>query len=258
MQRFATIFCHPVKTPRMKKAALLILSALIYCAACKTSIHDSGCIVRYTGPTTFSNLTPGQRDTIQSLFRANGLSTDNLQFTYYYADTVTDSGVRYYNQFAGATFIRNGLPVFFEAQYWSFLNGIYHPAAGYAVPPATGGDTSGHQTLATLRNAFFKTYESALYTNRAFAGDPHLHRPGSYYRDSCLSAQLGYLDASSQPGNNTPYNTQLIKVWKVSPGITPFPRIAPSVFVVDSTGFAWCKIAIYPGEAFPIDYMNPQ
>ncbi|GGB17725.1 hypothetical protein [Puia dinghuensis] len=242
------------------KQAVLILGVIIYCTACKTSVHDNGCIIRYTGPGAYSYLKQGQLDTIQSLFRANGLSMDNLQFTWYSGDTVVDSGFHLFVQYADASPVLNGLPVFSSYRYWAFRNGVfYRPNSNTAPFPPTSGDTTTHQTLLGLRSLFFKIYEAALFSLQNTA--PHLRRPGYYYRDSCLFAQLGYIDASSQPGSATAYGTQLLKVWEIVPqqealpGITGVHTLAPTVYVIDSSGTGWCAFPYYPGD--PILIYSP-
>jgi len=239
----------------MKKVAL-ILAVLLGGLACKRTIHDSGCMTRYTGPAIQSFLKPGQLDTINQLFSANGLSTANVEFTTYYGDTASDSGVSYYNQSVLAATFLNGLPVFFSNKYWNFKNGIYTPQNSYNnfTPTVADNDTTAHQTLPALRNSFFTIYEAGLYvTNRPVPSNlpppnkSYPARPGSYYRDSCLVAQLGYIDASAQ-GNQVPYNTQWLKVWKITLQSTP----SPGIFVLDNTGDGWGYSFYYPGEKFLI------
>ena len=239
----------------MKKVAL-ILAVLLTGIACKRTIHDSGCITRYTGPAAPSYLLHGQLDTIDHLFSANGLSAANVEFTGYYGEPGTDSTGSYWYQAVQATTLLNGLPVFSSYKYWAFKNGIYYtPNGAYNYNPTVAdNDTTAHQTLPALRNSFFKIYEAALYvTNRPATSGPltpyksHPARPGSYYRDSCLIAQLGYVDASFR-GNQVPYNTQWLKVWKISLQSSP----SPIVFVLDGTGEGWCYSVYYPGEKFLI------
>lgn len=229
----------------MKKAALILATLFFYCVACKTSVHDNGCISRFNGPTP-SYLKPGQLDTIKNLFSANGFSTADLEFTGYYSDTATDSGVFHFNQYVSAAPTLNGLPVFFSSKTWYFRNGVYYLRYSYNnfTPVAANKDTAGHQTLPALRSLFFKTYESALYSNNYIAQGNRIHRPGIYYRDSCLLTQLGYIDAAYLQENNLPYNAQWIKVWQVKVQSSP----SPMVFVIDSTSVAFCTFSYYPGE----------
>ena len=233
----------------MKKVPL-ILAVLFGAIACKRTVHDSGCITRYTGLAAQSYLLPGQLDTIGHLFSANGLSTANLEFTGYYGETFADSGGSYWYQGVQAATLLNGLPVFFTYKNWAFRNGIYYAPNGYNSynPTVADNDTTAHQTLAALRNSFFKFYEAGLYVTKRPADQPSPSksfpaRPGSYYRDSCLIAQLGYIDASLK-GDQVPYNTQWLKVWKIS--LHSYP--SPVVFVLDGTGEGWCYSVYYPGE----------
>jgi len=241
----------------MKNAAL-ILTAVAFLTACQRSVHDSGCITRYAGPPYYTtSLKAGQLDTINALFSANGLSTANLIFMAYYSDTTKDStGTPYFIQGAYASVTVNGLPVFFSSFAWYFRNGILQPANYGPRYDYPGNDTTTTWTLPALRSQFFKTYEAALY-NRNYRS-PLLARPGTYYRDSCLYAQLGYVDAASQPNSGTGYGKKLLKVWRVMPSnpnaVIPFYRYpAATVFVIDSSGFAWCPAPLYPGGPIAFD-----
>lgn len=241
----------------MNKAAL-ILAAVAFLAACKQSVHDSGCITRYDGPPYYTvPLKAGQLDTINALFSANGLPTANLNFTGYYSDTLKDSsGTPYFNQGVYANLSVNGLPVFNLGFGWNFRNGILQPNSygpQFAYP---GNDTTTTWKLPALRSQFFKTYEAALYGGNR-SRSPLLARPGSYYHDSCLYAQLGYIDAWWS-NNSLPNGKNLLKVWRVYPS-NPNPVVmfyrspVPVVFVVDSTGFAWCPAPTYPGGPILFD-----
>jgi hypothetical protein len=212
---------------------------------------DSGCISRYTGPASLFSLNSHQLDTVQYLFRTNGLSTDNLQFTAYYSYAREDSGILHYYQGAAAYHLINSLPVFEPQYYWSFRDSIYLPG-NHPPLPDPGSDTTTRQTLTALRGLFFKAYQSLIYSDKELIAMPRLRRPGYYYHDSCLVAQLGYLDASRQPNSNIPYNKKLLKVWKItSKGAIPYGA-GPVTFVVDSTGDAWCTYPYVPGIPFPL------
>ncbi|HVU95974.1 MAG TPA: hypothetical protein VHE34_12155 [Puia sp.] len=239
------------------KNATLILIAVAFLAACKQSVHDSGCITRYDGPPYYTvPLRAGQLDTIHALFGANGLSTANLNFTNYISDTAKDtSGIPYLSQGIYATLNVNGLPVFNTNLNWYFRDGILQPNNYNPQFDYPGSDTTTTWTLPALRNQFFKSYEGALYkTNHR---NPLLARPGIYYRDSCMYAQLGYID-QWWSNNSLAYGKKLLKVWRIVPS-NPNPVVmyyhAPSaiVFVVDSTGFAWCPFPTYPGGPISID-----
>jgi hypothetical protein len=243
----------------MKKVTL-ILCGVVALAACKRSVHDSGCITLKTGPVyNYVPLKTGQLDTIKSLFSANGLSSADLTFSYYFSDTLKDStNTPYFNQQAGASLTINGLPVFNSTLNWDFHNGIlylpYTNNPGYPNP----GDSTSHQTLPALRSLFFKTYEAALYTGNGPnrpppTATPQLARPGAYYHDSCLVAQLGYIDAANQPNSGLSYGKKLIKVWEIYPEHTIltsllYRSLSPMVFVIDETGFSWCPFPMYPGD----------
>jgi hypothetical protein len=243
------------------KNATLILALLSALVACKRSVRDSGCISRYDGPSgNYPSLKAGQLDTIKSLFNANGLSLANLNFVYYYSDTAKDTtNIPYFNQQVSATLSVNGLPIFYATMGWYFHNGVLFQSNSSSLNyPNPGSDTTAHQTLPALRSLFFKTYEAALYTSNgpnlpAPTASPRLGRPGEYYRDSCLIAQLGYIDASWQPNSGASYGKKLLKVWQIYPEhVIPMPLqyrpLSPIVFVIDETGFAWCQAPLYPGD----------
>jgi hypothetical protein len=245
----------------MKKAAL-ILAALACFAACKRTVHDSGCISLYAGALYYQYTpTAGQLDTIKSLFGANGISMANLDFDGYYSDTLKDSsGTPIFNQMVYASVSVNGLPVFYINFSWAFHNGVLYPPSSanpqYAWP---GSDTTSHQTLPALRSIFFKTYEAALYSNKYIFQSNRLGRPGVYYHESCLGAQLGYIDATDQPNSGLPYGKKLLKVWRLFPQTStavgpPYRSPYPTVFVIDSTGAAWCPSPYYPGEPIIVPF----
>jgi hypothetical protein len=244
----------------MKQAAL-ILTAFAFLAACQRSVHDSGCITRYIGPPYYSTpLKAGQLDTINALFTANGLSTANLDFTGYYSSTIKDStGTPNFWQGAYASLKINGLPVFSSSFGWSFKNGILQPNNYGPQFDYPGSDTTTTWTLPALRAQFFKTYEAALYNKNA-ARNPLLGRPGIYYHDSCLYAQLGYID-QWWSDNSLAYGKKLLKVWRVAPSnptpvVMIYRALTPAVFVVDSTGFSWSPYSTFPGGPIPLDFQN--
>lgn len=247
------------------KYAALILAAVACLTACKHTVSDSGCIIRYTGAPYYTpGLKTGQLDTINALFSANGLPTANLKFMSYYSGTAKDSsGTPYLLQGIGASLSLNGLPVFYSSFSWSFRNGILQPqnsyGPGFAYP---GSDTSTTWTLPALRSQFFKSYEAALYSKNNGRTYP-MARPGVYYHDSCIYAQLGYLDAAWQPNSGRTYGKSLLKVWRLVPANPDPPTgvirmLTPIVFVIDSTGFAWCPSPNYPGQPIPIDFTLSQ
>jgi hypothetical protein len=236
---------------------VLILAVLACLTACKRSINDSGCISRYTGPAMYSWLKPGQLDTIKSVFAANGLSPNNYQFTSYYSDTLKGASTSVFNQVITAAPIINGLAGFNAGFTWTFQNGVWYTPYNFNPQyPYPGSDTTGHFSLPDLRSLFFKTYEAALFSNPNSRQDIHLGRPSIYYHDSCLNAQLGYIDAAYQPNSNIPTGNKLLKVWRVTPQgfirpITMYTLPQPAVYVIDSTGQTWCDYPTFPGQQSP-------
>jgi hypothetical protein len=245
--------------PTMKRSTL-ILAALACFAACKQTIRDSGCITRYTGSVYMRvSITDKQRDTINSLFAANGLSMAGYDLSTYYSTTIKDSlGNPVYDQIVSASITINGLPVFYSGISWFFFNGVWQKANTTTFQyPYPGSDTTGHQTLPALRSAFFRTFDSALYTKNNL-GSVKMGRPGIYYHDSCFFAQLGYIDASYQPNSGLVGGQKLVKVWKVfpenpAPVVNVYRAAGPDVYVIDSTGAAWPQYLFYPGGPILFD-----
>lgn|GEM_PF-1977830 len=243
------------------KHKALILAVLMGLAACKHTVHDSGCISLYTGLAQYqpNDLDAGKLDTIHHLFTANGISMDHLNFIAYFSDTVKDSsGTPIFSQWVNASLVFNGLPVFSSYLSWNFHNGVLFSPNNlnphYADPEP---DSTGHQTLSALRSLFFKGYEAALYTGHSPYRSKTLGRPGIYYHDSCLQATLGYIDASWPPNSSTTFGNKLLKAWLVRPvNAIPGPMFrgpAPAVFVIDGTGQAWCSYPLIPGAPILFD-----
>ena len=204
---------------------------------------DSGCITRVIPVLTDTLLPLGKLDSINTLFQQNNLSTANLQFYSFQDYMVNDSTYDGIQVQIVATQFFHSLPLFSVAgdKLFQFDNGKLQPPLphywnGYDGP-APDADTSGHQTLSTLRSAFLERI--AEYVN---PGGPN--RPDSTnYHDSCLVAKLGYIDASWAPGSTTRPNTALVKVWKVST-----LSIGPSVYVQDNNALSWPVALIYPNN----------
>jgi hypothetical protein len=195
--------------------------------------HDTpavDCITRVevSQPT---NVSVTQLDSINNLFTLNSLSTAGLQFYFYFVDTVTLPGYTGIEQQASAYISYNGLPVFDYSETFIFKEGIYQPAASFVYQGTVPGpDTTTHQTLEDLRTAWLNHYQQDTIYPPFINSHPSI--PGTKYRDSCLVAQLGYIDAATFSHGTALYGASLVKVWMVSPLSGGYPM----VFVDDSTG----------------------
>lgn len=170
-------------------------------------------------------------DSISTLFSLNSLSTAGLQFYFFMSGNFGAPGFSGIQEQVAANVFYNDLPVFAYDQYFIFNAGIYQPTA---TSPYTGQipgpDTTTRQTLDYLRTAYLDHYQQdTLWPPTAIS---HPVIPGTAYRDSCLLAELGYIDAATFSKGTVPYGLSLIKVWKVSPLSGGYPM----VYVVDSTG----------------------
>jgi hypothetical protein len=210
--------------------AAVLLFLYISCA----KHHDTptaDCITRvYTSQA--STVSASQLDSINALFSPNGLSTAGLQFYFFIVDTVALPGYTGTQEQAAAYLFYNGLPVFEGAETFIFDAGIYSQAASALYDGSVPGpDTTSHQTLEYLRTAWLTHYQQDTIFGGALNSRPSA--PGTAYKDSCLLAELGYVDAATFGSGPRTYGASLVKVWKVSPSSN---NNYPIVYVQDSTG----------------------
>jgi len=195
--------------------------------------HDTptaDCITRIDASQT-ATVSAAQMDSINRLFSSNGLSTTGLQFYSFFSASIVEPGFFGTQEQVAANVFYNGLPVFADDQYFIFNAGQYQPngTASYTgpVPPP---DTTSRQTLEDLRTAWLTHYQQDTIFGGASASRPYA--PGTAYSDSCLLAELGYLDAATFANGPRTYGVSLVKAWKVSPLSGGYPM----VYVQDSTG----------------------
>jgi hypothetical protein len=176
-------------------------------------------------------------DSIYTLFKANNLSTVNLQFDYFVYAGPGEQVI--------ATQFINGLPAWVGGYSITFEGGKYQPGGindGY-TGPAPNTDTTTHQTFSDLRHAFFAHIaESGFVGGGAANSTPRFPFKANSYTDSCLLVTLGYVDASRIPGSTIPPETALIKVWSV----TALHGGLPAVTVEDDNGSAWGVVLTVP------------
>jgi hypothetical protein len=191
-------------------------------------------------------------DSILALFQANNLSIANLQFLSY--STFYSSGIAPgYPGSPGyvgpavqvtATQFFNGLPAWVGGYSITFNGGIFTSGGkndGY-TGPAPNDDLTTHQTLSALRQAFLAHVTESGSSGGLANSAPSFPYMASMFADSCLLVTLGYMDASMIPGNATPPETALVKVWQV----TPLSGGLPIVNVEDDNSLAWGVVVYLP------------
>jgi len=211
----------------------LFLAGLLLFISC--SRHNSGsgtdCISRYY-PSTNALVRSGQLDTIDEYFQKNHLSTNNLQFLYVNRYTAQEEPDHHFVYQVGAGLILNGLraPNFNMAFDFDSTGELVDSAGGY-TGELPNNDTTGHQSLENLRQLFLANYKQCI-----IEGGPLNSKPLQAtvpYDDTCLNAELVYVDAGIQNNNYT--GRQLVKAWLVTSADYP---AFPVVTVIDNTGQA--------------------
>lgn len=222
----------------MKKYPLLwiIIPMLIVGIGSCTRRNDSGgennCISRYS-PSSEPLVTTGQLDTIKQYFQKNNLSTTGLQFTSAAAITIPGPAYNGITYLVGAQLWINGLRVpSSNIQYQFDSTGTLLNSVGAYTGQIPDNDTAGHQSLTSLRQQFLNNYKQCFISGGCM--NCGTTRPTASYQDTCLTAELVYLDASIQ-NNNTPSGKQLVKGWMVFPADN---ENFPLVYVIDGTGQA--------------------
>ena len=229
------------------KSTLLILIIIFFFSCSKKSgpastEYGNGCITRFVPNVNDYKISGADLDSVNALFAANNLSKNNLEFISFGVDTVVNILPGAYNgyqeQVTAIQFL-NGLPLLINGESFIFNAGIYQ---GNLNTGFTGSlqdnDSSGHQTLPNLRNAFL-AHVSESFMEGGAANSKPLVPVASDYINKCLTVVLGYLDASIVPKSNLAYNTSLIKVWRITPASDLSISYYPVVYVEDNNGVAW-------------------
>ncbi len=215
-------------------ASLLVLAGFGSCSRHNVA-KDNGCISRYQ-PSTSSLVTTSQLDTLDLFFHKNNLSISGLQFLFLDYDSDPNNFFGSYHgpyYQASADLILNGLrmPSFTIAFVFDSTGNLLDSAGGY-FGELPNNDTTTHQSLAGLRQSFLNSYKQCVIGGGCM--NCTLQHPTVSYLDTCLIAQLVYVDASIQ-NNSIPSGQQLVKAWLVSSADNPS---FPEVTVIDSTGQA--------------------
>jgi hypothetical protein len=228
------------------KIAALLPICLTFMLSCKKSESGSNspaadCISE--GSVTEESLAPplsqAQLDVINALFQQNNLSTANQQFFYVDSNYFTPSGYAYNVDQVMILSYRwyNNLPVFRWNDNYTFYNGVLQPSIIY-TGPAPGPNTTFRQTLSSVRTIWLNNYMKVA-TYGPLSNKPTY--PNAAWRDSCLTATPGYLDAAFFD-STIAWQTQLVKAWQVAPTGGPYPL----VYVEDSTAAAWPSDVFIP------------
>jgi hypothetical protein len=219
--------------------------ALLVCGfSCKKHNEpaDIICISRVTADVNDFGVSGVVLDSIYQLFSANNLSTANLQFHWISTNTVVSPSFSGTQEQVLATQFFNSLPVFQDDRYFVFNAGVYQSGSysGGFTGTIPGPDTAARISMLDLRTAFLNHVLESVLEGGAINSVPK--PPQGNFKDSCLVAALGYLDAAMIQGNTVDYNISLVRTWK----ITTANRSFPAVFVDDETGKAWGLVLSIP------------
>jgi hypothetical protein len=243
--------CQSRKDPKHMKMGLktssLHLIFLIFIISCKklepssNSTSAAGCISEGTIPVDSLEvpLTQAQLDAINTLFGQNNLSTANQLFfdidsanvipfdSTAYVDEVEILSYRWYNN----------LPVFRWNDNYLFYNGILQPSLIYdGLTP--GPDITFRLSLSSLHTIWLNNFMKAP---TYWPLGNKITYPNASYRDSCLTADHGYLDAAYFDPSIA-FGTRFVKAWEVA----PTGSYSPMVCIEDSTGTAWPVPVLIP------------
>jgi hypothetical protein len=228
----------------IKLAPYFVVSLVFFIVYCKkpapmSNETASGCISDETVTLTSgaSVVSQPQLDVIVNLFRQNNLSTADQQFfsidsNYFqppgYTTEVDQVDILSYRWY-------NNLPVFRWNDNITFYNGVFQPQASIVyIGDAPGPDASFHQSLASLQTIWLNNFMRVGTYGPLMADTVPVH-PNASYRDSCLIAKRGYIDAGYFTASAFTYTGRLVKAWTVA----PLNGIYPMVIIEDDAGVAW-------------------
>ena len=189
-------------------------------------------------------LPQAQLTEIDHLFQQNNLPTANQQFfsidsNYFqpqgYPANVDQTVVLSYRWY-------NNLPVFRWNDNITFYNDVFQPQASIVFNgTAPGPDTAFRQSLASLQTIWQNNFMK-VGTYGGAQNDTTPTHPNASYRDSCLIAKRGYIDAGYFNAPIDIYTGELVKAWVVTPENGNYPM----VIIADSTGAAWPSNIYFP------------
>jgi hypothetical protein len=225
-------------------APYVAVSLILFMVCCKKHAPVSnetagGCIsdATVTLASADSLVTPPALNVIVNLFRQNSLSVANQQFfsidsNYFqppgYTTDVDQVDILSYRWY-------NDLPVFRWNDNITFYNGVFQPQASIVYHgDAPGPDVTFHQSLVSLQTIWLNNF-MRVGTYGPLEADTVPVHPNASYRDSCLIAGRGYIDAGYFAAPSWPSAGRFVKAWIV----TPLNGRYPLVIIEDSTGVAW-------------------
>jgi hypothetical protein len=195
------------------KMIYLILFALAALTSCKKDNSEIGCLSQSTAITTVS---ASDNATVLALLQKNNIPTNNQIFSNYTSYEASNPGVPdILYQIVTATQVKNGLPLFFENLIYTFTNGATYAINGKQYT-SIDLDASSNKKLPELKQLFI----NEVVTKQGF---------NASFKDSCLVAQFGYIDANQNTNNTTP---NFVKAWEVKPAHSLYPQ----VYVRDDNG----------------------
>jgi hypothetical protein len=196
----------------MKKLYYLLFISIAF-AACKKDNSETGCLSQSTAIPTVS---ASDNATVLALLQKNNIPTNNQVFSVYTSYEATNPGqpdILY--QFVTTTQVKNGLPLFFENINYTFTNGTTYAVNGTQYANFNL-NASPARNLPELKQLFI----NEAVTKQGF---------NASFKDSCLVAQFGYIDANLNTSNTTP---NFVKAWEVKPAHSLYPQ----VYVRDDNG----------------------
>jgi hypothetical protein len=220
------------------KIAAFLPICLTFMLSCKKGQSGSnstspGCISEgtMTADSLAPPLTKAQLSVIDNLFAQNNLSTAYQQFFWVDSNYFTPPG---YNTDVDQVEILsyrwyNNLPVFRWNDNYTFYNGVLQPSIIYTGPAPEPGPFG--QSLLSLHTIWLNNFMKVA-TYGPLSNKPTY--PNAAWRDSCLTATPGYIDAAFFD-STVAWQTQLVMAWQVAPTGEPYPMI----YVEDNTAAAW-------------------
>ncbi|HTE00606.1 MAG TPA: hypothetical protein VK668_15040 [Mucilaginibacter sp.] len=190
----------------MKQFSCILFALLVFASCKKENIAkiDYGCIHRSLA---LPHLSVADSITVAVLLQSNTISSDSLVFYGYTSNWHTNTDLTHdYFQFATATQVKNGLPVFYGDLTYTFKFGfIWGLPFKYNDPIKL--NTKPTFQFEKLKQAFL----DEGINNQAMAAS---------YKDSCLTAQFGYYNLNKL----LPYTSPIcIKAWQIHADGSNFP-----------------------------------
>jgi hypothetical protein len=167
--------------------------------------EDPGCISRVVIPVTAHSVNSADFTIVSQLFAQNNINAQSFRVYKYEHDSLQtafppfakwDRKIIRVDQYA------NGLRILTGEMAYSFKNDVLY-YQGNNLNTGISLDTIPVVTLSQLRALFLK--HSQEFDRWGF---------GASYKDSCLTAEFGYLDLNAGSGNQTEV---FVKAWRVTP-----------------------------------------